>query len=177
MKKTNTPITRYNAEQGFYVDVVDLPDKFEAWIGHKDYGVKNLMFGWPKFQPVDNSTWTMDMFMELVEGNLDDDKDFFALDQLIADGIMDEDATIDDFREMDFFILDDCTTKAAFCDFDILDARLYYDAIIEAGKRWNALSDHDKARRDSFALCFGRIDEDGIPDSLHGWDIIKEFTA
>lgn len=45
----------------FFVDVNTLPENYEAWIYHKEYGVKMLMFGMPKYQQ------SYEEFLELVD--------------------------------------------------------------------------------------------------------------
>ena len=73
MKKSNYKIHTYEADNGFMVDIVDKGDAFEAWIYHKDYCVKDLMWGEPK----ENSrfekpfTQTLQGFKALVEANLE----------------------------------------------------------------------------------------------------------
>ncbi len=45
MKKTNIITETYECKKGFYVDVVYDGITYEAWIYHKAYGQKMLMFG------------------------------------------------------------------------------------------------------------------------------------
>ena len=58
----------------YIVDIVELSDEWEAWLYHKDYGVKMFMFGWLKHQePFDGpKDWTHKMFLELVDANVND---------------------------------------------------------------------------------------------------------
>lgn len=56
-------ITTYSYGE-FLVDVTDKLEEYEAFIYHKDYGVKDLMFGVSKDQN------TLDEFMEIVFYNL-----------------------------------------------------------------------------------------------------------
>lgn len=37
--------TTYEVGDGFYVDIVETDTEIEAWIFHKSYGIKKLMFG------------------------------------------------------------------------------------------------------------------------------------
>lgn len=53
----------------YLVDIVTTPTTYEAWICHKGYGTKNLMFGMPKDQQ------TRFEFMQIVEANIDDYKE------------------------------------------------------------------------------------------------------
>lgn len=62
-----------------------------------------------------------------------------------------------------YFILDDATTLHGLCDFIPLTATTEADAIREASRRWDALSKHDQRKRDAFAVCYGELDDDGIP--------------
>lgn len=50
---------------GFMVDIVETPTEYEAWLYHKDYGIKELMFGTNKTQHKDRAD-----FCEMVENNL-----------------------------------------------------------------------------------------------------------
>ena len=69
MEKTKTvTTTTYKTHlDGFYVDVVktktDKWHEIEAWIYHKDYGTKSLMFG--------TYNETEKEFLETVEGNIE----------------------------------------------------------------------------------------------------------
>lgn len=69
MNKTNVKITRYESND-LWVDVIETEDNFEAWTTLKDYGVSNLLFGMPKYQPV-NEDVDYDSFVEIVAANLD----------------------------------------------------------------------------------------------------------
>jgi hypothetical protein len=40
---------------GFLVDVVELPDMIEVWLGHPDVGVKKLVFGMGRKTILDSS--------------------------------------------------------------------------------------------------------------------------
>ena len=71
MKEIRTNNTKtYDAGEDFRVDIVILPDEYEAWIYRKDSGYKSLMFGMPKNQPYTNITY--DGFIEIVTANLDE---------------------------------------------------------------------------------------------------------
>lgn len=65
MKQTDVKLTRYEAGD-YWIDIVELPNEFESWITHKNYGVSDLMFGCPKQQQ------TLDSFIDLVRCNLAD---------------------------------------------------------------------------------------------------------
>lgn len=73
MKKANYKIHTYEADDGFMVDIVDKDDAFEAWIYHKDYGIKDLMWGEPKKNTIfgEPFTQTLQGFKSLVEANLE----------------------------------------------------------------------------------------------------------
>lgn len=44
MVETDIKITRFD-NGDFYVDVIEYPESFEAWISHKDYAVSKMMVG------------------------------------------------------------------------------------------------------------------------------------
>ena len=48
---TDIKITRYESGD-FWVDIIDKPDVYEAWLSHKKMGVSDMMFGECKHQPV-----------------------------------------------------------------------------------------------------------------------------
>ena len=77
MKQLKTYKTTTFADGDFRIDVTEKRDEFEAYLYHKDYAVKDLMFGSPKknFRFGETIRMTMDMFMELVESNLPDYKE------------------------------------------------------------------------------------------------------
>ena len=52
-------------EPGFMVDIVENANEYEAWLYHKDYGVKSLMFGSEKKQHNGKAD-----FCDMVEANL-----------------------------------------------------------------------------------------------------------
>lgn len=54
------------------VEVWIVNDDFEAWIQHKDYGIKSLMFGMPAQQQS-----TQD-FMKIVENSIDEYVEYYA---------------------------------------------------------------------------------------------------
>ena len=49
-KITLRKTTTYNADGDWYIDVVETPDEFEAWIWMGSYCMKSLMWGEPKQQ-------------------------------------------------------------------------------------------------------------------------------
>lgn len=53
---------------GFYVDIVENNAGFSAYIWHKDYATKELMFGVPKLQN-NGVKWSLDEFFNIVEIN------------------------------------------------------------------------------------------------------------
>lgn len=38
----------FQHDGNYYIDIVEGPEMYEAWLYHKDYGVKMLMFGQTK---------------------------------------------------------------------------------------------------------------------------------
>ena len=72
MKKiTNTPILETLGKGDFRVDIVLDTDEmtYSAWLYHKDYGVKELMFGIPMYQS-GGGFQTLEEMEGLVEHNL-----------------------------------------------------------------------------------------------------------
>lgn len=49
---------------GFYVDIVTMPDTFGAYIYHKDYGTKNLIF------EISKDDIDYDSFVSMVNNNM-----------------------------------------------------------------------------------------------------------
>ena len=65
MRKTVATITRYDAGDGFYIEVEERLSMIEAWIWHKSYGIKYLFTTLVK-----SKDWDMKRFLQLVEANL-----------------------------------------------------------------------------------------------------------
>lgn len=55
-KITLRKTTTYNADGDWYIDVVETPDEFEAWIWMEPYGHKSFMWGEPKEQSCGTTT-------------------------------------------------------------------------------------------------------------------------
>ena len=55
----------------YIVDIIELPEEWEAWLYHKDYCVKMLMFGFVK-KDQNNYPIPQEMFLELVDANVND---------------------------------------------------------------------------------------------------------
>ena len=71
MEKTRTAITRYKICEWF-VDIIEDPDTYEAWLTHKGNGISTLMFGAPKKYPgkiEGTDTQEFEDFCDLVEAN------------------------------------------------------------------------------------------------------------
>ena len=69
MKKTDIKIVRYVVDgysDHFYVDVVELEDQYEAWLGHVQYGYSDFMFGILK------KYGDLNYALHLIEANVDD---------------------------------------------------------------------------------------------------------
>lgn len=62
----NYKFKTFGYDNGFRMDVVITENNYEGWIYHKDYGVKELMFGLPKFQQ------TYDEALEIFSYNVDE---------------------------------------------------------------------------------------------------------
>lgn len=69
---------KYIAGDGFFVEVFKNfeEDTYEAWIFHKDYGQKNLMFGCPVSQQ------TFEEFLEMVECDIEEQKRIYSEDYI-----------------------------------------------------------------------------------------------
>lgn len=48
MREVRTNIRTYCYREDWFVDVVEFEYTYEAWLYNKEYGVKSLMFGFPK---------------------------------------------------------------------------------------------------------------------------------
>ena len=70
MRKTNIKITRYE-ERGYFVDIQEYDDGFEAWITKVGFGASMFMYGCDKDQG-DGFILTHDGFKSNVEANLDE---------------------------------------------------------------------------------------------------------
>ena len=77
MTMTDTKITRFDAGDGFYVDIVENATDLEAWISHVDYGVSEMTLACPKVQ---QSGTDMDFyaFLSIVEYSLWEDEELFS---------------------------------------------------------------------------------------------------
>lgn len=80
MNETKIKITRFEHD-GYYIDIVEMEDEFEAWICEKEYGVSLFALGFPKYQPsFQESGLTFASFYEFIEEKLEeliDDYDEF----------------------------------------------------------------------------------------------------
>lgn len=61
----------YPLDKGFFLDIVTRCKKYKAWLYHKDYGNKYLMFEMLKEQQ------TYEQFLEIVELNAPDYIDYY----------------------------------------------------------------------------------------------------
>lgn len=66
MEKADRKITVYELDDGFYLDIADGKDGYEAWLYHEDYGIKSMMFSIP-FSKAGKKR-----FKEIVEQNIDE---------------------------------------------------------------------------------------------------------
>lgn len=74
MKKTKDKITRY-IDGDFIIEIVESETEFDAWIGHRNYGVFIEMFGVPKKQL--ENTFTYAEFRDMVAADLDRHKSIY----------------------------------------------------------------------------------------------------
>ena len=71
----STQTAVYDMGEGWRVDIVTTPETYEAWIYHKDYGVKNLLFG--------TSTDTrFNIFCDMIERNFEEYKQDYINDYM-----------------------------------------------------------------------------------------------
>lgn len=68
MKKLEIKTTTYDCGDGFRIDIVETDEEQEAWLYHKDYGVKELMFG------VDKHLYRLDQFLDDHRVNADKER-------------------------------------------------------------------------------------------------------
>ena len=80
MKKLDIIINTYDTGEGFRIETVSDPESasIDAWIYHKDYGVKQMTFGVSK-------TEGEQVLLRLMDGLLDGYKDDYIAD-VIEDG-------------------------------------------------------------------------------------------
>ncbi len=91
MKKTNIKTTAFECKGGFMCDVVETDTEFQAWLYHKSYGTKELMFGVAsdgsgmRADGVPVGPTNIDEFVSLIEFNIDEYIEDYR------DEVMDED--------------------------------------------------------------------------------------
>ena len=66
LKKTTISTITYAYADGFMIDIVRLPELWEVWLYHRDYGIKSLMFGL-----IENDIEFIDELMDIVMANID----------------------------------------------------------------------------------------------------------
>ena len=64
----------YKLPDGFLVDIVTMPDTFEAYVYHKDYGTKNLIF------EISKDDIDYDSFVSMVNDNISFSIDIYTED-------------------------------------------------------------------------------------------------
>lgn len=86
IKELAISTTTYEAVGGFRVDIVhdrtSKDGRWEAYIYHEGYGVKDLMFG------VGDETETFNEFLELVIGNLGNYIKYYYDDHMVEDAML-----------------------------------------------------------------------------------------
>lgn len=85
MKEITSIKTRTFISGNYRVDIIEKKDLFEAWLFHKDSGIKKMMFGSPKKSCVygEPVTFTFDMFMQIVENNLPEYKEDYTFEVIM----------------------------------------------------------------------------------------------
>lgn len=71
-------ITLDGIKYKWMVDITEEPDLFGAWLYLDRYGVKEYMFGCPLKQENYPKEMTKEVFLEMVEGSLQEYKDFYV---------------------------------------------------------------------------------------------------
>lgn len=77
MKKIDCNTTTYDMGDGFRLEVVETDEEHEAWIYHKDYGIKALMLGVDKHLYSHYGDYCDGYFAETVRNNLDSYKELY----------------------------------------------------------------------------------------------------
>lgn len=67
LAKTTISTTTYKYRDGFFVDAVKHDDMWETYVWHKDYGVKDLMFGVDE-----NQVESMDDLLDIIMANVEE---------------------------------------------------------------------------------------------------------
>lgn len=65
LKKIDKTLVAAYAYEDYRIEILEMDGEYEAWLQHKDYGVKDLMFGAMKEQT------SLDEFVTAVENELD----------------------------------------------------------------------------------------------------------
>lgn len=66
MQKIEKKLLATYAYEDFFIEIFDFNGEYEAWLQHKDYGVKDLIFGAPKTKQ------TLEEYVADVENVLDE---------------------------------------------------------------------------------------------------------
>lgn len=78
LKKVNIfDITTYEYN-GFYIDIVEKSDAFEAWLYKDSIAIKSLLLGTPKKQA--NEVVTLNNFIDYVMVDIDSDIELYLLE-------------------------------------------------------------------------------------------------
>jgi len=64
--KTDDILTTYNYKDGFMVDIIEKDNIYEAFLCHKDYGIKILMLERPR------TLQSLPQFIEAVENSINE---------------------------------------------------------------------------------------------------------
>lgn len=90
MKKINIKTITYSVGNGFLVDVQIDKNSIEAYIWHKEFGIKMLMFG-----VTDES---LDYFLKMVEANLSQDIGIY-IDEYMSQELQFGDKNVRELKE------------------------------------------------------------------------------
>lgn len=92
MKEVNYITKTYYAHEGWYIDIVEKSEEYEAWIYCEDYGIKMFMFGITK-------AYSYEFFMEKVIANAIDYAKIYAKEVIKTEMIELVDFNIEDYYE------------------------------------------------------------------------------
>ena len=70
MKLSEDKVTKFVDDEGFTIYIEEKKDMFEAWIGHEQYGIIELIYGLPKVQTYTGQVETFDTFVEGIMDNI-----------------------------------------------------------------------------------------------------------
>ena len=92
MKEVNYITKTYYAHAGWYIDIIEKSEEYEAWIYCENYGIKMFMFGITK-------AYSYKFFMEIVIANAIDYAKIYAEEVIKTEMVELVDFNIEDYYE------------------------------------------------------------------------------